>query len=61
MKAAEITNVNLVKKPDTLKRRIQTIHEGHKQHKCESNGKSFSQAGTLKKHIHTVHDAHKDH
>ena len=51
MKAAEIT----------LKRRIQTIHEGHKQHKCESNGKSFSQAGTLKKHIHTVHDAHKDH
>ena len=30
-------------------------------HKCESCGKLFSQAGNLKIHIHTVHEGHKDH
>ena len=39
---------------------MHTIHEGHKDHKCESCGKSFSQEGDLKKHIHTVHERHKD-
>ena len=28
--------------------------------KCESCGKSFSQAGDLKKHIHTIHEGHKN-
>ena len=35
-------------------------HDGHKDYKCESCGKSFSQAIYLKKHIHTVHEGHKD-
>ena len=37
-----------------------TYHEGQKNFKCESCGKSFSEAGKLKKHIHTVHEGHKD-
>ena len=30
-------------------------------HKCQSCGKSFSEARNLKRHIHTVHEGHKDH
>ena len=43
-----------------LKKHMHTIHEGHKDFKCESCGKSFSHAHTLKKHIHTIHEGHKD-
>ena len=41
--------------PDDLKNHIHTVHEGHKDHKCE-----FSQVGNLKKHIHIVHEGSKD-
>ena len=43
-----------------MKKHIHTVHEGQKDHSCESCGKSFSQAIYLK-HIHTVHEGHKDH
>ena len=33
-----------------LKMHIKTIHGGHKDYKCESCGKSFSQAENLKRH-----------
>ena len=33
-----------------LKIHIHTVHEGHKDYKCESCGKSFTQLCTLKKH-----------
>ena len=44
----------------SLKRHIHTLHEGHKDYKCSSCGKSFSRSQYLKKHIHTVHEGHKD-
>ena len=44
-----------------MKRHIHTIHESHKDYRCESCGKSFTQVGSLNKHIHTVHEGHKDH
>ena len=40
---------------------INTIREGHKDYKCESCGKSFSEAVKLKRHIHTVHEGKEDH
>ena len=45
----------------SLKTHIQAFHEGHKDHICESCGKSLSRAAVLKKHIYTVHEGHKDH
>ena len=45
---------------EILKKHIHTVHEGHKDHKCESCGKSFSSRQMLKKHIHAIHEGHKD-
>ena len=36
-----------------------TVHDGYKDHKCYSCGKSFSQVGNLKTHIQTIHEGHK--
>ena len=43
-----------------LKRNIHTVHEGHKDYKCESCGKSFASKQSLKNHIHTIHKGHND-
>ena len=37
------------------------VHNGQKDHKCDSCEKLFSQAGNLKKHIDEVHNGQKDH
>ena len=33
---------------------------GHKDHQCESCGKSFPQAGDLRKHTQRIHGSNKD-
>ena len=38
-----------------MKIHINTIHNGEKDHKCDSCGKAFSHAGDLKKHTKQVH------
>ena len=43
-----------------LKVHIRTVHEGKKDHICDSCGKGFPVAGKLKQHIHIVHDGRKD-
>ena len=44
-----------------MKTHIHTVHEGHKDYKCEDYGKSFTAAQTQQRHIHIVHGGHKDH
>ena len=44
-----------------LKRHINTVHNGQKDHKCDSCGKLFSKPCNLKIHISTVHNCQKDH
>ena len=39
---------------DVLKRDTYTIHEGHKDHKCEFCGKLFPDAENFKRHTHTI-------
>ena len=44
----------------TLRGHIKTVHEGYKDFKCDSCGKSFTEAGYLRKHIKTIHKGHRD-
>ena len=44
-----------------LKRHINSVHDGQKDHKCDSCEKSFSEAWLLKKHINSVHNGERDH
>ena len=68
----EISSEQSPSKPSNSKTLINTINpineysldlgvgEGHKDYKCKSCGKLFSQAYNLKTHIHAVHEGHKD-
>ena len=40
---------------------INSVHNGQKDHKCESCGEPFSLADSLKRHINVVHNGQKDH
>ena len=53
---ARFSNVIPVTQSNNLTRHIKTIHEGHKDYKCDSCGKSFAQPGVLRRHTITVHD-----
>ena len=44
-----------------LKIHINSVHNGQKDHKCVSCGKSFSESGSLKTHINAVHNGQRDH
>ena len=43
-----------------MKRHINSVHNGQKDHKCNSCEKSFSEAHNLNVHI-KVHNGQKDH
>ena len=62
MKATRITIVNFVVNhflnAHSTKIHIHTVHKGHKDRKCDSCGKSYTEARILKKHIHAVHESH---
>ena len=40
---------------------INAVHNSQKDHKCDSCGKAFSEAGSLKTHINGVHNGQKVH
>ena len=44
-----------------MRKHIRTIHEDHRDYKCEFCTKSFSRADHLMKHIHSFHKGNKDH
>ena len=44
-----------------LKKHIQDVHDGFKYRKCDSCGKSFSEARYLMKHIQKFHENQMDH
>ena len=50
----------LLSKAGNLNKYIPNVHEGYKDHICESCGKSFSHTRNLKRHIYTIHEGHKD-
>ena len=43
-----------------LKQHVNTVHQTHKDCKCDFCGKSFTQPRVLKIHIQAVHEGHKD-
>ena len=45
---------------DSLKKHMQTVHDGNKDHKCVSCEKKFTVLGALKKHTYIVHEGHRD-
>ena len=64
MKEKAITNVLPVKKSytasESLKNHIKTIHEGHRNHKCDTCGKYFTELGSLMMHIKTIHEGQRN-
>ena len=43
-----------------IKRHINTVHEGKKDHKCEHCGKKYTEKKGLKIHIKRIHDNIRD-
>ena len=44
----------------SLKLHIKSVHEGQRNHKCDSCGKSFITSSHLKNHIRTVHEGQRN-
>ena len=45
----------------TLKKHINAVHKGQKNHNCDTCGKSFSGARRLRNHINSVLACQKNH
>ena len=43
-----------------LKIHINAVHNGQKDHKCDTCGKLFSIIGNLSRHINSVHNRQKE-
>ena len=43
-----------------LKTHINTVHNGQKDHKCDTRDKAFFRGDKLKKHINTVHNGQRN-
>ena len=50
---------SIFKTKETLKRHLQTVHEGKKPYKCDICDSSFSEKAKLKAHISIVHEGKK--
>ena len=50
----------LIEHISTLKRHFNFVHDGQKDHECDSCGNSFSKASDLKVHINSVHNGQKN-
>ena len=54
----QISNVKFVKSVH-LNTHIKILHEGKRNYKCDSCGKSVTRLGSLKKHIKQIHEAQR--
>ena len=52
--------VKLFTNSSGLKKHINSVHEGIKNHICKTCGKGFFRLNHLKRHVETVHEGHKD-
>ena len=59
-KTSNVTCEKLFTQAGNLRIHIKTIHQGHKDFKCDSCGNSFRRVDQMRLHIKTIHKANRD-